>query len=130
MRELKVLVSDNPSQTQKVDSMESLILQKLSIMKETLVIKTSAGTVGAREKMAAGQGKEVMDKVQRLINEVVSTEKILLIERTKTANKASERTIAIVVGSCVIIFGLILFLFSYIKRTFNQQKNTEIQIRK
>jgi CheY-like chemotaxis protein/signal transduction histidine kinase/CHASE3 domain sensor protein len=130
VRELNDLVSDNPAQTQRVDSIELVVNEKVSIMKATLLIKTTSGTAAAQQNILAGHGKEVMDKTQRLINEVVNAEKILLIERTKATKKASERTITVVLGSCVIIFGLILFLFSYIKRTFNEQKNTEIQIRK
>ncbi|MBG6235428.1 CheY-like chemotaxis protein/signal transduction histidine kinase/CHASE3 domain sensor protein [Pedobacter sp. CAN_A7] len=130
MKELSDLVADNPVQSQKVDSMEVLLLQKLSIMRETLLLKTSSGTAAAHQKVSAGEGKAIMDQIQGLINDLVRTEKILLIERTETTNKASDRTITIIVGSCVIIFGLILFLFSYIKRTFNEQKNIENQIRK
>jgi len=130
LRELKQLVDDNPNQTRRVDSMETLILLKLNIMKETLLIQNTSGQEAARKQIFAGSGKEAMDKVQRLSHEIVSTEKQLLIERTLATNKASTRTIITVVGSSVIIFGLILFLFSYIRRTFNEQKNTEIQIRK
>lgn len=130
LRELNNLVSDNPAQIQRVDSIKLVINEKLSVMRETLLVKTVSGTEAARQKMLAGHGKEVMDNTQRLINAMVSPERILLIERTEATKKASERTIIIVLGSCVTIFGLILFLFSYIKRTFNQQKNTEIQIRK
>ncbi|WP_432711013.1 response regulator, partial [Pedobacter sp.] len=130
LRELENLVSDNPVQTQRVDSVKLMISQKLGIMRETLFIKTTSGQEAARQKTIAGHGKEVMDNTQRVINAIVGAERILLIQRTEATNKASERTIFIVLGSCVIIFGLILFLFSFIKRTFNQQKNTEIQIRK
>ena len=130
LRELKQLVDDNPIQTRRVDSMETVILLKLNIMKETLLIQTSLGQEAARKQIFAGSGKEAMDKIQRLSHEVVSTERQLLIERTLATNKASTRTIITVVGSSVIIFGLILFLFSYIRRTFNEQKNTEIQILK
>jgi CheY-like chemotaxis protein/signal transduction histidine kinase/CHASE3 domain sensor protein len=130
MNELSYLVDDNPVQIQKVDSMEVLLLKKLSIMKETLLLKTNSGTAAAQQKVLTGEGKAIMDQIQGLINDLVRTEKTLLMERTVATNKASDRTITIVVGSCVIIFGLILFLFSYIKRTFNEQKNTEIQIRK
>ncbi len=60
---------------------------------------------------------------------MIQNENKLLIQRKADINKSSFRSELVVVFSSAVIFGLIVFLLSYIRRTFDQQKETEAQIR-
>ena len=130
VNELRNLISDNPGQVARVDSIEKYVSLKRNIMKETLQVNKDIGRAAAIQKILTNKGKEVKDTVDKFINQLISAEKKLLAQRIQATIKSSEKTINTVVGGAIVIFCLILFLSSYIKKTFDQQKLIEIQIRK
>lgn len=128
LKELKVLVSDNPEQLVSVDSLEFYVTKKRLIMQETLTTHQSGLKAAAMRIILTDKGKSYMDNIDRLTDQIVKVENSLLVERTKITNKGSEKVVIIVLGSAFIIFCLFILLFSYIKRTFEEQREKEIQI--
>ncbi|HMI03840.1 MAG TPA: response regulator [Pedobacter sp.] len=129
IRELRKLVSDNPEQSDRVDSLEFYANEKLADMQGILESSASKGRTASLEQILTGNGQRIKDKMLRVSNKITKTEYLLLAKRKADTDKSNTRTTWIVLLSAVIIFGLILFLFSYIKRTFDQQKLTEEQMR-
>ncbi|WP_285059088.1 hybrid sensor histidine kinase/response regulator [Pedobacter ginsengisoli] len=129
IRELRKLVLDNPEQSKSVDSLEYYANEKLADMRSILESNASRGRTAGLEQILTGNGQRIKDKMLRISNKITKTEHLLLEKRKADTDKSNTRTIWIVLLSAVIIFGLILFLFSYIKRTFDQQKLTEEQMR-
>lgn len=130
VEDLKKLIADNPVQVIRVNSIGKLIKNKLGIMRETLQANDSKGKEAALKNILTDKGKITMDNIELLSAQVIQSEGKLLNKRILATKAGNDRTTRIVLGSALIIFCLILFLFSYIKRTFDQQKLTEIQIRK
>lgn len=130
LEELKNVTADNPLQVIRLNSIEKLIGSKLGIMRETLQVNDSKGKEAALKNILTDKGKITMDNIELLSAQVIQSERKLLDKRILATKAGNDRTTRIVLGSALIIFCLILFLFSYIKRTFDQQKLTEIQIRK
>ena len=128
LNSLKRLVDDNPDQVVRVDSLESLIRQKINFMEEVLDVNVNIGNSAAVEAFQTELGKKIMDRIGELTSHIISTERVLLEERTIAINQSVTRTMVIVVGSSLIIFFLILYLYSHIRTTFNQQKQTELHI--
>lgn len=126
---LKKLVSDNPKQVANVDSLELYAHQKLDNMKEILQANGTKGQAGAFDKILTDNGKTSKDNILRINAKIIRIEEQLLAVRKLDTEKSSQRTTLIIIISSVVIFGLILFLLSYIRKTFDQQKETEIQIR-
>ncbi|MET3112353.1 CheY-like chemotaxis protein/CHASE3 domain sensor protein/GAF domain-containing protein [Pedobacter sp. CG_S7] len=130
INELRNLIIDSPEQVAKVDSIEKYVSLKSNFMKETLQINNDIDRNEAIQKILTNKGKELKETVDKFINQLINAEKKLLAQRKEATLRSSEKSINTVVGSAIIIFCLILFLSSYIKRTFDQQKLIEIQIRK
>lgn len=130
IKDLRNLVKDNPIQVKRTDSIERYLNLKAEVMRETLNANRTLGKEAAMKIVLTDRGKKTKDSLDRCIQNMVQAENNLLVERTLATEKASEKTIQIVVGSAIVIFCLIIFLSSYIKTTFDQQKLTEIQIRK
>ncbi len=126
---LKKLVSDNPPQLEKADSLEFYAEKKLVDMHEILQANASSGQDLAFRKVMTDKGKFYKDRMLHFVTSIIAVEMKLLKERQERASGSSTRTIVVVLASAFIIFCLILFLFSYIKRTFDEQKLTEIKIR-
>ena len=128
IHELKKLVHDSPEQLDRLDSLEFYAGKKLLDMQEILQANAIAGKDQAVSRMMTDRGKFFKDQMLHISENIISHEMKLLKERQEKAEEKSSQTIFVVLASALIIFCLILFLFSYIKRTFDEQKLTEIRI--
>jgi CheY-like chemotaxis protein/signal transduction histidine kinase len=125
---LKDLVSDNPPQRKRADSLYFYAMLKVKDMKEIMLKATTADFESARNEILSNNGQSFKINFLRVSDDLINVELGLLKERKERNNIDSDRTIIIVLSSSVLIFALILFLLSYIRRTFDQQKETERQI--
>jgi CheY-like chemotaxis protein/signal transduction histidine kinase/CHASE3 domain sensor protein len=125
---LKNLVKDNPEQEKKLDSIAYYALLKIEDMKKIMFDATTLNFEAARQQILTDNGQTYKANFMRLSNEFIAKELELLKKRKASTDNSSGQTIIVVLSSAVLIFVLILFLLSYIRRTFDQQKETERQI--
>lgn len=129
LQNLKLLVNNNPNSISQVDSLLHYADLKIADMEFILSTNKTQGREAAVKLIQSDKGKHFKDKILSISQQMIKDEFDLLKKRKEDALNSSKRTTLIVVLSSVIIFGLILFLLSYIRRTFNQQKETENKIR-
>lgn len=130
IHELKQLVIDNPIQVNRVDSLEIYAERRVGTMKEILQTNNSTGKEAAVQYIQTDKVRASRENLVRLCAKMVMEERALLKKRLENTIQSKQRTVAIIIGSALVIFCLIIFLFSYIRKTFDQQKETEDQIRK
>jgi CheY-like chemotaxis protein/signal transduction histidine kinase/CHASE3 domain sensor protein len=126
---LKDLVIDNPVQVARVDSLNGLVASQLAILKDNIDTRDTKGLDFMIQNRMFLNGKQNMDQIRALVSKLNKTESTLLNERR--ASSKTQSTVAIwviVVGSVIFLF-IILFLFQYIQKTFDQQKKAEEEIR-
>lgn len=126
---LKNLISDNPAQISNADSLIHYAELKIEDMKLILETNKIKGQQAAVAVIQTDKGKFYKDQILKYSQQMIDAEFKLLKKRKAEALASSSQTEKIVLISSLIIFGLIIFLLSYIRRTFDQQKETEIQIR-
>lgn len=129
VKEMQRLTVDNLSQQQRLDSLEFYSAQKIKDMEDILMTNNTKGKEAAVQMIMTDKGKAFKTNMLRVNNAAIHAEEALLSVRTAKRVKSATQSTIIVVASSVIIFGLILYLFSFIKRTFDEQKLTEITIR-
>lgn len=129
IQELKKTISELSEQEKLIDSLDFYAQQKVEEMRLALRIYDIQGQDIAAKHVMTGPGQKLKNKILELSKEIIDKEENLLLKRTEEAEKSSIRSELIVVLSSFIIFCLILFLLSYIRRTFDQQKEIENQIR-
>jgi CheY-like chemotaxis protein/signal transduction histidine kinase/CHASE3 domain sensor protein len=129
IQHLKDLVTDNPEQEKKIDSLDFYGHAKVEEMQEVLKANDVYGQVNAAERVMKGKGQFYKNKILEISNKIIEEEYKLLTIRKRTTLESSTQSEWVVLLSAAIIFCLILFLFSYIKRTFDQQKATERHIK-
>ncbi|TCC95476.1 response regulator [Pedobacter hiemivivus] len=129
IQDLKNAVSDNSAQEVYIDSLDFYAHQKVEEMKEVLHIYEAKGKYAAADRVMTGTGQALKNKILKISDKIIQAEQELLVKRKANIHKSSLQSEVVVVLSSVIIFFLILFLLSYIRRTFDQQKETEAQIR-
>lgn len=129
IKELQHLTIDNLSQQERLDSLEFYANQKLADMQEIIQANSSEGQSAAIRKVQTDKGKLFKDNILRVNNQIIDAENKLLKTRKEKRVESGVRSTLIVVISSLIILALVLYLFSFIKRTFDEQKLTEIKIR-
>lgn len=127
--ELSILVQDNPRQSLRVDTLELYAKQKIADMQTVLRYNALGGRDNANKIIMSGSGQRIKMLMLGVSSRISQEEMRLLKIRKANTNSSSIQSRWVVWGSSIVIFGLILFLFSYIKRTFDQQTLTEKQIR-
>ncbi|WP_288882850.1 hybrid sensor histidine kinase/response regulator [Pedobacter panaciterrae] len=127
--ELKRLTNDNAEQQIRIDSLNQYAHAKTEEMKGVLSAYESNGKEAAVSRVMAGLGQLYKTQILKTGNKIIETELNLLAKRKAAIVNSSKQSEGVVMISAVVIFCLILFLFSYIRRTFDQQKLTENHIR-
>lgn len=83
---LRRLVSDSPTQKQRIADLDNLVNEKLVVSRRLIeTYQNQGGEITARI-VEVGQGKAVMDKIRFLVSEMKNEEISLLREREKNLN--------------------------------------------
>ena len=129
IKTLRSMTKDNPEQQVRLDSIEHYAKLKIANMQIVLSTNIAEGQAAAIKRILTDKGKIYKDNILRINSSLINSENKLLTIRTETREKSAQKSMIIVIISALIIFGLVLYLFSFIKRTFDEQKLTEITIR-
>lgn len=129
IKELRRLTIDNLNQQRRIDSLDIYADQKISDMHEILQANAISGQQASIQKLLTDKGKLFKDNIVRMNNQIIQEEFNLLKIRKDKRIESGTRSTAIVIISSLIIIGLVVYLSSFIKRTFDEQKLTEIKIR-
>lgn len=126
---LRDLMSDNPKQLRSMDSLAAAVRLKVAAMQTNLDLYRASQKITPELLGTAEKGRIYKEKILAGIEKLVAEERRLLHERTLNSDQNSKRTIAIVVISSLTIFGLVLYLLTLIRKTFDFQKRVEEQVK-
>ncbi|MEZ2338256.1 response regulator [Mucilaginibacter sp. RCC_168] len=129
LQELKRMVTDNPTQVKRVDSLVSSVSEQLRILKENIEARESKGLDYMVQNQMFTNGKASMDEIRQLNTHIIDAENSLLAARKLSSETASTTAIRVIVGGSFIFLVIILILFFYIQRTFDRQKKIEAEIK-
>lgn len=99
--ELRVIVSDNPGQTRRLDAVRPLIDRKIEELKRRIELRRNGSFEAAAALIASGEGKLIMDRIRALIGEMDQAEASLLDIRQRDAASSSETTTFVIVWGSV-----------------------------
>ncbi|MCJ0742238.1 hybrid sensor histidine kinase/response regulator [Pedobacter montanisoli] len=129
IEELKKIIGEENSNAELVDSLQHYAALKVYDLKQVMAKANTLGDDAAKKQIATDKGRIYKEQFLKFNAQLIRYQYNLLAQKKIVNEQRAHRTILIVTISSFIIFGLILFLFSYIKRTFDQQKETEKLIR-
>lgn len=125
---LKSLTSDNATQQRRIDSLKALVTRQLEIIKEDIDVRDTKGLDFMVQNHMFLNGKNNMDSIRSIKDIINNEENHLLGLRKKSSDDASIAAIWIIITGSVVFLFIILTLFFYIQRTFDQQKKIEKNI--
>lgn len=129
IQSIRQLIKDNPAQQQRLDSLEFYAVQKIRTMEAVHEANISFGQQAAIAQLIKGNGQLAKENMLRMNNRIIQEELKLLKIRKAKRIESGERSTVIVIISSLIIICLFLYLSSFIKRTFEEQRLAEIKLR-
>ncbi|MCC8423342.1 response regulator [Mucilaginibacter sp. UR6-11] len=129
LEDLRGLISDNPAQVARLDTLAAMVNDQLNILKENIETRDSKGLDFMVQHDMFVNGKQNMDGIRKIVGHVIDTENELLAARKASSKVASTNAITFIVVGSLIFLVIILFLFYYIERTFAAQKKIEEEIK-
>ena len=111
---LKKLVSDNPAQVAKAETVQQKAQQKFAELEETINFKRAGKDKDALTVVLTNKGKQVLDDIRSTLSTMAQTEEKLLQERTQAATQVQQVSSVIGWGGFLINVGAGVFVSYYV----------------
>jgi methyl-accepting chemotaxis protein len=121
IQSLRELTADNPTQQQRLNVLEPLIVAKLAELKETIDLRKDKGFDAAVKVVRTDKGKKTMDDIRKVIAEMGNEERMLLEQRSNEVKASSNTTISVIVYGIPLAFALLILVGLWITRTLTRQ---------
>jgi methyl-accepting chemotaxis protein len=109
IKTLRDLTSDNPTEQQNIDVLQTLAADKMAVLTTTIQVRTTQGFEAAQTIVLTGTGKTIMDNIRTTITGIVNTEQTLLAARLASQVTTVKTTrIVILVGAIMAILAMIV----------------------
>ncbi|MEW6299525.1 MAG: sigma 54-interacting transcriptional regulator [Thermodesulfobacteriota bacterium] len=130
VRALRQLTVEIPSYQQRLDTLESLIAEKFAELKETIDLRKTQGFAAALGVVQTDQGRQIMDTIRQLINEMEKEGHELLKQRREEADVNARVTILIIISGSLLAFALVALASWIINRDITERRRAEEALRK
>lgn len=122
--DLRDRLSINPTQMEYIDQLEELSDAKFDELATTIQLKRNGREEELMALILSGQGKDIMDEIRQLTNDMLVIEEDLLTEReADNANAATLATIVTIGGTSLVLLmglGVLYFINRQVIRPINQ----------
>ncbi|MGM3307099.1 GAF domain-containing protein [Anabaena sp. WFMT] len=125
IKSLKSLTIDQPNQQQRILILEELTSAKLALIKQTIDLRQEKGFAASLQVILTNQGKNLMDNIREVIDEMEKEEEVLLKQKTVAAKSSSKNTILIVAIALCLCFVVLAIVYYLVYREFIRRKQTE-----
>ncbi|BAY65203.1 multi-sensor hybrid histidine kinase [Calothrix brevissima NIES-22] len=120
LTKLREFTADNPVQQHRLERLQPLIAERITIMQKVLELRDSQGLEAAKKLILTDEGKRLMDKIRYLTDEMKLEENELLTQRSNQAKAAARATISTITYGIPISFILIALIGYLLSRDISQ----------
>lgn len=128
LHDLRVLTADNPRQQQRLDGLEPLVQDELSLIARIAKARQEEGPAAA-ERLSSGQGERLMQEVQRGLSQMRDEEDDLLRVRSRTAVSSAKATMAVISCGGAVAVALVALAAWLIRRDIGSRNRSETALR-
>ncbi len=122
---IKQLTTDNPRQKYLIKKIEELSFEKFKIVDNAVANYKELSRNNIKENLL--QGKQIMDRISKLINEMLSTEKKLLVVRDDKNDRLTDSTPTLIYITLFTTMAIISLAFVKINRDLEETRlNNEL----
>jgi signal transduction histidine kinase/DNA-binding response OmpR family regulator/CHASE3 domain sensor protein len=123
IRNVKGLTVDNPSQLQRGNRLQEVVIMRLSMLQRLITQKRNNLPLNTKE---LDEGKKYMDEARSIIGEMSNEEQRLLVERTDKMKRFSGYTPVLIVIAAAL--SLIITIVSFLRVNSDFEKTTKLQL--
>ena len=127
---LRKLTADNPHQKRRLDVLDSLVAEKLRELDQTINLRKEKGFEAAQQVVLTNRGKQVMDRIRMLIQEVEKQERSRLKQSIQDAQVNAQKDTVILTTGVVLSFIVLYFVYDSIRREMAARRQTEWAMQK
>ncbi|HWF84778.1 MAG TPA: CHASE3 domain-containing protein [Vicinamibacterales bacterium] len=125
-KDLRGLTTDNPNQQRRLDEAEPLIATKLAELKKVIDLRRGTSLEAATKVIAAGEGREAMDGLRRVLGQMDAEERGLLKDRAADADAAVSGARVTIIGGTVAALLFICGVAWFLTHSLSQQIGTAV----
>ncbi|MEA5582565.1 response regulator [Nodularia harveyana UHCC-0300] len=118
-QKLDILTTDNIEQQRRLDRLRPLINQKMTVMQNVMNIRDDQGLESAKKVILTDEGKDLMDEIQIILDEIKNAESLLLQQRSHKAELASQRTINSITYSIPLVSMILAVIGFFLTRNIS-----------
>src|SRR5271170_1491739 len=119
---LRALLSDDPAQRGRLESLQSLAADKIQELNETVELKRAGKADAALAIVLSDRGKSAMDRIRLVVDEMQNQERQLIAQRAQEWRKAATFAFAITSGGSVVLLFLIAVAATIASREFSARQ--------
>lgn len=123
--QLRRLTADNPTHQTRLDTLESVARDAMTMSSQLVDLTSSGDTATARLLLGTRQSKGVMDHAQSILGAMESDERELLERRTRIHRESTVLAGGVIVVGTAIAFLLSLIVNRGIRRDVIEQENQQ-----
>jgi signal transduction histidine kinase/DNA-binding response OmpR family regulator len=101
------LVHDNPEQMARFDQLYELAQQKIEMIETSIDLKAANKTKDVAALIDSERGRELMDRIRSIVDEMRQVENKLLLERDafeqERSSQAKKHTLAVTIGGSILL---------------------------
>lgn len=113
LKSLKQLTQENTERTKMVGGLESLVAQKAQFTEELVSVMKANGYEKAIALVKNDRGRQLMERIRRLVADRVRVEEELLSKQINDAHQLADSTVVAISAGGILAF-VFVSLFSYI----------------
>jgi signal transduction histidine kinase/CHASE3 domain sensor protein/CheY-like chemotaxis protein len=130
LQDLRKLTSDNPRQQARIETLQSLIKDKLDELRLTIALRGTGKTGEALKVLLSDRGKQIMDRIRGVTQAARTEELSLLNRRNRDRVDAAHRLILMMGGGAVVLLILLLTGAHKINSDITERMRMEEELRK
>jgi methyl-accepting chemotaxis protein len=119
--DVRQLTIDNPRQTARLDAIRPVLDNRLAVLAKHLELRRTSSLEATAASIAASDGRPLMTKLRKLLDEVDDDESRLLDLRRAEAAASTETTKLIIEGGSTMAIGLTILVGWLIARSLTKQ---------
>ncbi len=104
---IRVLTADDDAQQERLNRLVPEVATRLRIMRETMDVYDQQGFAAARQHVLTDQGKNVMDGIRELVDEMQRAERTVLLDRSAAAHTSARLTLLVLLVGDLLALALV-----------------------
>ncbi len=125
---LNRLTEDNPEQQQRLDKIETLVIERLALLEARIKLFQQRGPEAAADAVALSRGKALMDEIQRIAGGLQAAENQLLLQRERDARDYGRLNVMVIVFSSGLAIAIGLLAVTIIRRDLHLRERAEQEL--